>query len=96
LYICSAIRGRDGASHTILDPFQHPEWDAVGITNLEKAGIDFFNLIERKSELALPVLLDQMEGAFDFIFVDGWHTLDQVLLDCFYATRLPRVGEWSP
>ena len=92
LCICSAIRGRASASHTILDPFQHSEWDAVGITNLEKAGIDFFNLIERKSELALPVLLDQLEGAFDFVFVDGRHTLDQVLLDCFYATRLLRVG----
>jgi predicted O-methyltransferase YrrM len=92
LYICSAIRGRDGASHTILDPYQHSEWDAVGISTLEKAGIDFFNLIERKSELALPVLLDGMEGAFDFVFVDGWHTFDQTLLDCFYATRLLRVG----
>jgi predicted O-methyltransferase YrrM len=92
LYICSAIRGRDGASHTILDPFQHSEWDGVGITNLEKAGIHFFKLIERKSELALPLLVDQMEGAFDFVFVDGWHTFDHALLDCFYATRLLRVG----
>jgi predicted O-methyltransferase YrrM len=92
LYICSAIRGRDGASHTILDPFQHSEWDAVGITNLQKAGIDFFTLIERKSELALPLLVDRMEGAFDFVFVDGRHTFDHALLDCFYATRLLRVG----
>jgi predicted O-methyltransferase YrrM len=92
LYICSALRGRDGASHTILDPFQYSEWDAVGITALERAGIDFFHLIERRSELALPLLLDRMEGAFDFVFVDGWHTFDHALLDCFYATRLLRVG----
>jgi hypothetical protein len=33
-----------------------------------------------------------MEGAFDFVFVDGRHTFDHALLDCFYATRLLRVG----
>lgn len=29
--------------------------------------------------------IDQEEGdfLFNFIFVDGWHTVDQVLLDCF-------------
>lgn len=92
LHICSAIQERAGASHTIVDPFQKTSWDGVGIRNLEEAGIDFFNLIEVKSEFALPRLLEEKEGAFDFIFIDGWHTFDHTLLDCFYATRLLRVG----
>jgi predicted O-methyltransferase YrrM len=92
LYICSAIKERSAASHTIIDPFQNTEWDGVGIMNLEQAGLHFFNLIEVKSEFALPRLLEQMEAKFDFIFVDGWHTFDHTLLDCFYATRLLRVG----
>jgi predicted O-methyltransferase YrrM len=59
---------------------------------LEEAGIRFFNLVEIKSEFALPRILEQGEGSFDFIFIDGWHTFDHTLLDCFYATRLLRVG----
>jgi predicted O-methyltransferase YrrM len=92
LYICSAIRERAGACHTIIDPFQNTQWDGVGTMNLEAAGLGFFRLIEVKSELALPRLLEQMEGKFDFVFIDGWHTFDHTLVDCFYATRLLRVG----
>jgi len=92
LFICSALQGRNGVSHTIIDPFQNTEWDGVGIRNLEEAGFSFFDLIEIKSEFALPQLLEKLEGQFDFIFIDGWHTFDHTLLDCFYATRLLRVG----
>lgn len=92
LYICDALMNRANASHTIIDPHQSGMWDAAGIANLDAAGVDFYHLIERKSEFALPQLLQDQEGQFDFIFVDGMHTFDHTLLDCFYATRLLRVG----
>jgi predicted O-methyltransferase YrrM len=92
LFICAGIQDRAGASHTIIDPHQSTYWDGVGIANLEKSGIGFFKLIEAQSEVALPQLLEHMEGKIDFVLVDGWHTFDHTLLDCFYATRLLRVG----
>jgi predicted O-methyltransferase YrrM len=92
LFICSALSGRTGAAHTIIDPFQTTYWDGVGTKNLEDAGISFFELLEEKSEFALPALLKEGEGRFDFIFIDGWHTFDHTLLDAYYATRLLRVG----
>ena len=94
LHICHALAGRARARHTIIDPFQRTQWDSVGLRNLERAGVDFFDLIEKRSEFALPEVLGHEggEGAFDFVFVDGWHTFDHTLLDCFYATRLLRVG----
>ena len=92
LYICSALQGRTGAFHTIIDPFQNTDWDGVGIRNLKEAGFSAFNLIKVRSEFALPRLLEQQESQFDFIFIDGWHTFDHTLVDCFYATRLLRVG----
>jgi predicted O-methyltransferase YrrM len=92
LFICSAIQGRNRAAHIIIDPFQNTQWDGVGIRYLEEAGYDFFTLIEKKSEVALPQLLEELEGRLDFVFIDGWHTFDHTLLDCFYATRLLRVG----
>jgi predicted O-methyltransferase YrrM len=92
LYICDALKGRPGAHHVIIDPFQKTEWHSAGINNLARAGIDFFDLVEEKSEFALPRILSYGEGQFDFIFVDGWHTFDHTLLDCFYAQRLLKVG----
>ncbi len=101
LHICSAIHGRPGASHTIIDPFQNTDWDGAGIRNLKTAGIEFFDLIEVKSEFALPHMLEKAEGQFDLVFIDGWHTFDHTLLDCFYATRAasgivcPRLSEFG-
>lgn len=92
LHICSATRNRKGASHIMIDPFQSTNWHGIGVKHLEDFGIDFFEVIEAKSEFALPRLLEKGEGWLDFVFVDGWHTFDHTLLDCFYATRLLRVG----
>jgi len=91
LYICAALQERTGGFHTIIDPFQNTDWDGVGIRNLQQARFSAFKLIEIRSEFALPQLL-QKESQFDFIFIDGWHTFDHTLVDCFYATRLLRVG----
>lgn len=92
LFICEALRGRQHASHTAIDPFQHSQWDGVGLNNIRRANYDFFTLIEEKSEFALPRLLQQEEESYDFILVDGFHTFDHTLVDCFYATRLLRIG----
>jgi predicted O-methyltransferase YrrM len=92
LHICEALRDRPRASHTIIDPKQMDVWHGVGVAHLERAGIDFFDLISEPSELALPNLLRRQPGSFDFAFIDGWHTFDQTMLDIFYANRLVRVG----
>lgn len=92
LHICEALRNRPGASHLIIDPKQTDVWHGVGVTHLERAGIGFFNLISEPSELVLPDLLREQPESFDFIFIDGWHTFDQTMLDMFYANRLVRIG----
>ena len=91
LHICGALLGRPGAHHTIIDPFQYSNWHGIGIHNLNQTGIDFYDLIEQKSEFALPKLLENGRR-FDFILIDGFHTFDHTLLDLFYANRLLRVG----
>jgi len=91
-YICSAISGRDSAKHIIVDPFQHTDYHGTGITNLRRAGFDFFTLVETPSEIYLPELIREESGHFDLVFIDGWHTFDHTLLDLFYANRLIRTG----
>jgi len=92
LYICSALYGRDSVKHTIVDPNQNSGWHGIGVSNLERAGFDFFELIEKPSEFVLPDIAQNKSGAFDMVFIDGWHTFDHTLLDLFYANRLIRVG----
>jgi predicted O-methyltransferase YrrM len=91
LHIASALAGRQGAHHLIIDPFQSTTWSGIGVANLDRAGVDFYELLEELSEIALPQLLK--DGArFDLVFIDGWHTFDQTLLDMYYANRLVRLG----
>ena len=92
LFICLSAEGRCNFSHTIIDPFQFSQWKGIGVNNLKLAGVQNYKLVEKKSEFALPELLEKGEGKFDFIFIDGWHTFDHTLVDCFYSTRLLRVG----
>ena len=98
LHICAGLRKRPGALHTIIDPWQRvprpgslTPWEGTGALALERQGHGNHRLIEDRSELALPKILEQGEGRFDLVFIDGWHTFDHTLLDSFYATRLLRV-----
>ena len=91
-HICSATHGREGAVHTMIDPFQYSIWDGVGVQTLLDAGFVSFDFIEKTSELALPLLLLRDEAQFDCILINGWHTFDHTLVDCFYATKLLKVG----
>ena len=90
LFICAASSQFENYKHTIIDPFQK-EWQNIGILNLQRAGFNSFELIEKLSEIALPQLLEKNKK-YDFAFIDGWHTFDHVLLDFFYVNRMMDVG----
>lgn len=91
LYICSTLEELSVKHHTIIDPMQSSDWGNIGKANLDRAGIDFYEIIEQPSELALPALLTQQKQ-YDFGFIDGWHTFDHTLIDFFYLNRLVKVG----
>ena len=73
-----------------LDPGQYSDFHSIGIANLTRAGFDFFELIERPSEVAPPALPDGRK--FQFALIDGWYTFDHTLLDLFYVNRLLEEG----
>lgn len=91
LYICDALSSHPSPHHTIIDPFQSKDFNGIGVSNLQKAGFNFFSLIEKPSEIVLPELLAN-EEKFQFILIDGNHTFDHTLLDFFYANRLLEDG----
>jgi len=91
LFICDALSRRPNPRHIIIDPYQTEHYGSRGVANLKRAGFDFFELIEKPSELALPTLL-QTGTEFDFALIDGFHTFDHTMLDFFYLNRMLRVG----
>lgn len=75
-----------------LDPFQESAWDCAGLETVRRAGLlDCVAIAKDYSEYVLPRMAEA--GArFDFIFIDGGHLFDNVMVDTFYAIRLVRPG----
>lgn len=92
LFICDALKERTVKEHYIIDPNQNTHYNGIGINNLNKVGVSFYTFISEKSEYALPELAKIYQATFDLIFIDGFHSFDQVLLDFYYANLLIRVG----
>jgi predicted O-methyltransferase YrrM len=76
-----------------IDPFQKTQWNNMGLNLISETGFsDFHLLIEEKSYIALPKLLETYTNKFHFIFIDGWHTFDYTLVDFFYSDKLLNIG----
>jgi predicted O-methyltransferase YrrM len=83
------------AIHIALDPFQKEVLGDTAIEKITRAGqIDHFKLIREFSYMAMPELLKEGAGTFDFIYIDASHKFDETLIEWFYADRLLRSGGW--
>ncbi len=68
LFICDALSAKPNPKHVIIDPHQSSDRYGIGIHNLERAGFQFYQLIEERSEVALPTLAEHGD-TFDFAFL---------------------------
>jgi predicted O-methyltransferase YrrM len=74
--------------HVAIDCAQSTYWQNLGIKNLDKLGFgSHLELLEMPSHAALPQLAAQGRR-FDFIFIDGNHRFDDVLVDFILSDRL--------
>lgn len=83
--------------HTAIDPNQNDpaHYRGIGCLNAERSGFrSSFSLMEHESAYALPKLVYGIEraGKFDFIYIDGMHLFDFVMVDFFYCDMLLRPG----
>src|SRR4051794_22346861 len=77
--------------HIALDPFQASLWHGVGATQARRLSSKRFTLIE---DYSIHVLSDFIRAGktFDFIFIDGNHRFDDVLVDFYLSDQVLEVG----
>ncbi len=90
MYICDALKEVGGEKHHIIDPGL--EVNKYGLHNLDQCGLKgFYQHYDDVSESRLPIMWK--EGLkVDFVFLDGWQTLDQLMLDFFYIDKILNIG----
>lgn len=92
LFMCQTHRDVGHGNHLAIDPFQTEHFGAVGLHNIERAGLDdLLEFHEAKSSSVLPQLIADGRQ-FDLAFVDGSHMFDHALIDCFFVDELLAIG----
>lgn len=85
------IMAAHGNRHIAIDPFQE-DYGYQALHNVEAGGFkEQFDFYEDYSHHVLPWLARE-EEKFDFIFIDGDHKFDGILVDFYYADLLLPSG----
>jgi len=92
LFILQALQDNGGGRHEAIDPFEKEAYRNVGIENVRRSGLGhLFTFHHAFSQDLLPQFL--IAGRkFDFVFIDGHHTFDQVFTDFYYVEKILRDG----
>ena len=92
LWMLDALRKHREAVHVAIDPFEKSSWRGVGLRQVENIRFEGkFKWIEDFSIHALSDLIRQGEK-FDFIYIDGNHRFDDVIVDFYLCDQLALPG----
>lgn len=92
VWMLDALRARRNALHIAIDPYQKTLFRGVGITQAKRLSPGArFQWIEDFSIHALSDLIRKNEK-FDFIFIDGNHRFDDVIVDFYLSDQIMRSG----
>jgi predicted O-methyltransferase YrrM len=82
------LRNGSGGRHYVVDPFQHTDWDGVGLASLDRAGLrDHVEFYEAFPEDAVPGF-----PTAGFAFIDASHLFDLTILDFVLVDKRLKVG----
>lgn len=92
IWMMDALRSRNGSFHTSIDPFQKINYGGIGLRQVERLPFDTrFQWRKALSILALTDLIRE-EAKFDFIFIDGNHRFDDVIVDFYLSDQILKAG----
>jgi hypothetical protein len=81
------------AVHRAIDPFEETRWSGVGLQLVRDLGDNGvrFEWLPDYSIHALSQLIKQGR-LVDFVFIDGSHRFDDVIVDFYLADQITRIG----
>ncbi|MCI0467121.1 MAG: class I SAM-dependent methyltransferase [Beijerinckiaceae bacterium] len=92
VWMVDALRSRRNALHAAIDPYQKSFFKGIGLTQVKRLAPGArFEWIEDFSIHAQSDLIRKGEK-FDFVFIDGNHRFDDVIVDFYLADQLVRKG----
>jgi len=93
IWILDALARRPGAVHRAIDPFEETLWSGIGVQLVRDLGDNGvrFEWLSDYSIHSLSQLIKQGR-LVDFVFIDGNHRFDDVIVDFYLADQLTRIG----
>jgi predicted O-methyltransferase YrrM len=91
-WILDALSRVPGASHVAIDPFQRTAYGEIGLETARRVdSAASFEFIEERSDFVLASMAKEKK-LFDFIYIDGNHRFDDVIVDFYLSDRVLAVG----
>jgi predicted O-methyltransferase YrrM len=93
IWILDALLDQRAGFHQAIDPSEKNRWRGVGLKQVErlKDANHKFRWLDTYSIHALSKLIEENEE-FEFVFVDGNHRFDDVLVDFYLADQVVKTG----
>jgi predicted O-methyltransferase YrrM len=92
VWMLDALRSQADSLHIAIDPFQKTGWHGIGLAQVARLGFKYnFQWVEDYSIHALSNLIFKQEK-YDFIYIDGNHRFDDVLVDFYLSDQILNCG----
>ncbi len=92
VWMLDALRSKTDSLHVSVDPLQKSLWHGIGLTQVDRLAFGkSFKWIENFSIHALSDFIRRNEK-FDFVYIDGNHRFDDVIVDFYLADQIVRPG----
>jgi len=92
MYFLAAAAANGVGHHTAIDPFEESDWHGIGLVNVRATGLQSSFRYVNDCSVHAATDLARQKSAFDVIFIDGNHRLDDVLVDFYLCAPLCRIG----
>ncbi|MCL2385630.1 MAG: class I SAM-dependent methyltransferase [Alphaproteobacteria bacterium] len=92
VWMLDALRSRSNAFHLAIDPWEKHTFHGIGLAHIKRLGFGVrFEWIENFSIHALSDLIRE-RAKFDFIFIDGIHRFDDVIVNFYLSDQILQPG----
>lgn len=92
IWMLDALQSRNNSGHLSIDPFEKSQYGGIGLCQVQRlAPGTRFNW---KKQFSIHALSDLIREAarFDFVFIDGNHRFDDVIVDFYLCDQILAPG----